>query len=110
MKITKAPTLKALSINQPWAWAIIHAGKNVENRKWKTNFRGDFLIHAGKRFDKEGLVWIANHFPELDIDRVANETGFQMGGVLGQATIVDCVQQSDGFLDLMVLFWKTSSL
>ena len=33
----KIEELKALSINQPWAWAIIQCGKDVENRKWKTN-------------------------------------------------------------------------
>lgn len=27
--------MKALSIRQPWAWAILHAGKRVENREWK---------------------------------------------------------------------------
>jgi len=87
--------LKALSINQPWAWAIVYAGKDIENRVWKTNFRGDFFIHAGKKFDNNGMGWIADHFPELDIDRVANEVGFQMGGIIGQARIVDCVQESD---------------
>jgi hypothetical protein len=40
--------MKALSIQQPWAWAIIHAGKRVENRTWSTRFRGPFFIHAGK--------------------------------------------------------------
>lgn len=25
----------ALAVQQPWAWAILHAGKDVENRTWK---------------------------------------------------------------------------
>lgn len=25
----------ALSVRQPWAWAIIHAGKDIENRTWQ---------------------------------------------------------------------------
>ncbi len=29
--------MKALSIRQPWAWAILHAGKDVENRSWRPN-------------------------------------------------------------------------
>ena len=29
--------MKAISIHQPWAWAIFHAGKNFENRTWTTN-------------------------------------------------------------------------
>ena len=53
--------MKALSIKQPWAWAIIHAGKNVENRTWATSYRGPLLIHAGKTFDHEGYQWIMDH-------------------------------------------------
>lgn len=25
----------ALSVRQPWAWAIIFAGKDIENRSWQ---------------------------------------------------------------------------
>jgi hypothetical protein len=44
--------MKALSIRQPWAWLILHAGKDIENRDRKPrnpalHFRGSFLIHAG---------------------------------------------------------------
>ena len=41
--------MPALSIRQPWAWAILHAGKDIENRSWRTAFRGEVLIHAGLR-------------------------------------------------------------
>lgn len=40
--------MKALSVKQPWAWAIIHAGKDIEKRTWRTDYRGPLLIHAGK--------------------------------------------------------------
>ena len=40
--------MKALSIRQPWAWAILHAGKTVENRSRPTRHRGPLLIHASK--------------------------------------------------------------
>lgn len=46
--------MKAISIMQPWAWAILHAGKNVENRTWKMPrwVRGETLwLHTGKRAD-----------------------------------------------------------
>ncbi len=26
--------MKALSFSQPWLWAVLHAGKHVENRSW----------------------------------------------------------------------------
>ena len=32
--------MKALSIQQPWAWLIAHGKKDVENRTWATAFRG----------------------------------------------------------------------
>jgi ASCH domain len=36
----------ALSIRQPWAWLILHGGKDVENRVWPTTYRGRLWIHA----------------------------------------------------------------
>ena len=42
-------SFRALSIRQPWLWAIFHAGKTVENRDWRTcNYRGPVLLHASK--------------------------------------------------------------
>lgn len=38
--------MKALTIRQPWAFAICRLGKRVENRSWSTNHRGPILIHA----------------------------------------------------------------
>jgi hypothetical protein len=38
--------MKAISIRQPYAWAIIFGGKDVENRTWNTKYRGELAIHA----------------------------------------------------------------
>ncbi|MBI5860023.1 MAG: ASCH domain-containing protein [Nitrosarchaeum sp.] len=38
--------MKCLSISQPFADLIISGKKTIELRKWSTNFRGEFLIHA----------------------------------------------------------------
>lgn len=40
--------MRALSIRQPWPWAIICAGKDVENRTKGTRYRGLLAIHASK--------------------------------------------------------------
>ncbi|MFD6699714.1 MULTISPECIES: hypothetical protein [unclassified Microbacterium] len=32
--------MRILTVRQPWAWAIVHGGKDVENRK--TNIAGDY--------------------------------------------------------------------
>lgn len=38
--------MKALSIQQPWAWLIVNGYKDVENRDWNTKFRGRFYVHG----------------------------------------------------------------
>ncbi len=84
--------LKALSINQPWAWCIVNGYKPVENRDWFTDERGEILIHAGKKFDYDGWLWITKAFPNIPLPDVER---FDMGGIVGSAEIVDCVNQSD---------------
>ena len=81
--------MKALSIQQPWAWCIVHGHKPVENRGWPTSHRGDLLIHAGKVFDHEGLASILAAFPEM---RAVLPAQYDMGGIVGRAQLVSCVQ------------------
>jgi hypothetical protein len=40
--------MKVLSVRQPFASLICAGIKTVENRTWKTPYRGDILIHASK--------------------------------------------------------------
>lgn len=82
---------KALSIRQPWAWLIIHRFKDVENRGWKTSFRGWFLVHAPQKFDAAGYEWVKSRFPSLLMPQ-AHE--FERGGIVGLARLVDCVEMS----------------
>jgi hypothetical protein len=44
-------TLYALTVRQPWAAAITHGQKRVENRFWNTYHRGPIAIHAGAAID-----------------------------------------------------------
>lgn len=77
-----------LSIQQPWAWAICHAGKDIENRSWSTSFRGKFLIHSGKKFDQEGYYYLTRKYPEINWPKPSE---FEKGGIVGSAEVVDCV-------------------
>lgn len=43
--------MKVLSIRQPWASLIVKGCKDVENRTWKTDYRGPIAIHASGNFD-----------------------------------------------------------
>lgn len=48
--------MKALTVQNPWAWAIIHGGKNIENRTQLWRYRGPLAIHAGARWSASGLA------------------------------------------------------
>lgn len=40
--------MRAITVRQPWAWAIVHGGKDVENRTRSLGpYRGPVAIHAG---------------------------------------------------------------
>lgn len=43
---------RILTVRQPWAWAIIHGGKDVENRVRNIagDYRGPVLIHVAKAY------------------------------------------------------------
>jgi len=50
--------VKALSIRQPWAFAICHLGKRIENRDWRypPSYRGPLLIHASSWWSRKGVA------------------------------------------------------
>lgn len=86
----------ALSIRQPWAWAIISAGKDIENRDWSTRFRGPVCIHAAKGMTRaeyadarDSIRYAADW--SLDVPLM---TDLKRGGIIGVAEIVDCVEES----------------
>lgn len=48
--------MRVLTVRQPWAWAIIHGGKDVENRSRSLGpYRGPVLMHAGREVDIEAF-------------------------------------------------------
>lgn len=91
----------ALSIRQPWAWLILHAGKDVENRSWWTRVHGRILIHASKgmTLDEWTDGFAAARSVLGDNPRAIDLTfpaaaQLQRGGIVGEAEIVDCVTLS----------------
>lgn len=99
--MTDLPPL-ALSIRQPWAWAIVNAGKDIENRSWATTFRGPVCIHASKSMTKDeynGFIRTIHHvsltrpFPPGQM--VPDMRDLDRGGIIATAEIADCVTQSE---------------
>jgi len=82
---------RVLTIRQPWAWAIIHGGKDVENRSWRTKHRGPLLIHAGSAFEPDGYETVKQLATQLPPP--ARE--FIHGAIIGVVELVDCLQDYD---------------
>lgn len=51
-------SVKVLTLKQPWAWAVFHAGKDIENRSWLTDSPEVLFIHSGKSFDTAGVDFL----------------------------------------------------
>ena len=87
--------MKCLSIRQPWAWAIIHTGTDVENRSWITRHRGPLLIHSGISLDTQ---W------ESACELIQSVSGLVVppksemlrGGIVGAADLVDVASEFEG--------------
>lgn len=83
--------MKAITIKQPWASLIVSGLKDVENRTWKTNFRGRVLIHAGKARDKSfGMP--KKLFADNKVYSIINSKQLPQGAIIGSVEIVDCVK------------------
>jgi hypothetical protein len=57
--------------------------KDVENRTWRTNYRGRLVIHAGSGIDREGM----NEHGRLLAE-------YPHGAILGTVELVDIVRDS----------------
>lgn len=76
--------MKVITIKQPWASLIAEGIKKYEFRTWKTNYRGEILIHAGKGVNKKAI----NEYKSLD---------FPSGCIIAKANITDCIKVDDEF-------------
>ena len=56
--ISPSDMVRALTVKQPWAWAIAQGWKDIENRTWPVPgyLRGEWVaIHASKSWDTDGF-------------------------------------------------------
>jgi hypothetical protein len=89
---------RALSVRQPWAWAIVHAGKDVENRSWQAvnhglAVRGRIAIHAAKGMTKYEYDDAREFMAKIGVE-CPPAKDLMRGGIIGAATVVDVVSDS----------------
>lgn len=89
---------KAITIIQPWAALAVTGKKRCETRSWKTNYRGEILIHAGKsdplgitRGIYSNIIWEPYLLDAVN-ELKHNGNGIIFGAITGKANLVNCVR------------------
>ena len=82
--------MKVLTIKQPWATLIMQGDKRFEFRSWKTKYRGELLIHAGKGVDKKSVEMLKKYLPKE----------LPSGKILGKVNLVDCIKCDEAFKEM----------
>lgn len=86
--------MRALTVRQPYAWAIAAGAKDVENRSRATHYRGLLAIHAAKAVHRKGLD------DPLILEAIAGrefaigEPESSLGAVVAVAVLAGCHHES----------------
>jgi len=88
---------KALSIRQPWAWAIMFAGKDIENRSWQAvdhglKVRGRIAIHAAKGMTRKEYLEAADFMATIGV-ACPPAIDLWRGAIIGTIDVVDVVSE-----------------
>lgn len=89
----------ALSVRQPWAWAILHGGKIIENRSAGAIRSGrmdcrTIALHAASGMKEAEYRWGAWRLGQHGV-RCPRPDDLVRGAIIGQVDVVDIVSHSD---------------
>ena len=85
--------MKVLTIQEPYATFIMQGMKKIETRSWKTKYRGEIYIHAGK--SKKFLKRIHNN----KVLKLLENIDLNYGNIICKAELIDCVYMTKDFID-----------
>lgn len=83
--MTQDQSFRCLAVRQPYAWAICAGAKDVENRSWTTDYRGDVVIVASSTAAEIKAAQSTAKPVRLDASHLAT------GAAIGIATLTDIV-------------------
>lgn len=91
--------MQALSIRQPWAFAIVSGAKAVENRTWSSSYTGPLAIHASKKEDRHSVDDVLHRIHrqlelKVSIERLRRiyESTKGLGCIVGTVDMVGCIR------------------
>jgi hypothetical protein len=85
--------MKALTLHQPFASAILLGYKKIETRSWKTNYRGMLAIHAAKGFPKYARIFTKREQKNDRLPQSIEKLSF--GAIIGFVSIFDMQRVED---------------
>lgn len=98
--------MKILSLKQPWACLVVYFGKHLENRRWSTRFRGEFLIHASKGMTRREFDEALEFSRPILGDSCPTEERLRemlrFGGIVGHARLVSVIAPCNPIARMMV--------
>ncbi|MGB3405983.1 MAG: hypothetical protein WBA67_00675 [Jannaschia sp.] len=89
----------ALSVRQPWAWAIIHGGKDIENRSEYSVRVGEMTtgriaIHAATGMTRKEYDWAVWRMAQDGVT-VPPPDSLVRSAIVGAVTVTDFIRASD---------------
>lgn len=93
--------MKTITIKNPFSNLICKGIKDIENRTWKTKYRGKILIHSAKTSNKNfrcmNLIFTPEQWNSLSVkeQRIMVCGIFDSSAIIGEAEIVDCITDSN---------------
>jgi hypothetical protein len=102
--------MRAFTVRQPWAWAIIWAGKNIENRRTSIvgSYQGVVAVHAGLQVDADALSEAAipeGHMHRLNDDYAGRPAWDARGAIVGVVEVLGSHQVREECRDLPCWPW-----
>lgn len=84
--------MRVLSIRQPWATLIMLGIKQFETRRWRTDYRGELVIHAaatGGQTSTDALMRLERRLGAMPT--ALAEKGYPLGALLGIVQLDECL-------------------
>lgn len=86
--------MKALTIREPFASLILEKHKKYETRSFKTHYRGELYIHAGK-------AKVTNKVFENreDLKELCKDIEYKYGKIILKCNLKDCIYMDEEFIN-----------
>lgn len=84
--------MRVLILDEPWATLIKNKKKYIETRSWKTNYRRELYIHAGKKIIDKATK------SRLDLMNLVKDDKMNYSKIVCKCELVDCIYMTEEYI------------